>query len=267
MTLVPRTTLTEICARRRQALHLFDVAHTKLAEADAAMTDARKAAALASAGVNEFSLHGEEAKKAFLSGLTVPDLASFTATARRMVDTDVWAHLIKLTDLERLMDQTAKKQLRNQLISNPPEATEENIVATLQQFALDADMIWRRGVAVSFSALDRRFRSHDGWKIGSRVILDRAFNEWGSWNYYRCKQDTLLDIERAFFVIEGRPMPPAYAGVVGAIDTARHGSFKAHQTELETQYFKVRCYKNGNLHLWFKRDDLVAKVNKILGEY
>ncbi|KAB2852548.1 MAG: DUF4942 domain-containing protein, partial [Sphingopyxis terrae] len=252
---------------RAHALKLFDQAHAALVAANDVMASARRAAAAASPGVNEFNYHGEQVKAAFIGGMQLPDLDSFRDTARRVVDTDVWAYLVKLTDLERLMDRKAKGDLRKQLIDNPPEATEDNIVATLQQFALDADLIWRRGVAFAFSSLDRRFRSHDGWKIGNRVILNHAFDVYGRWSYYRCQQETLLDIERAFFVIEGRAMPPAYVGVVGAIDRARQGRWDPHQTELETQYFRVRCFKNGNLHLWFKRADLVIRVNKILAEY
>lgn len=118
-----------------------------------------------------------------------------------------------------------------------------------------------------FSNLDRRFRSHDGWKIGSRVILSNAFDEFGHWNYYRNHRDTLTDIERTFFVLDGRKQPESYAGVVATIDEDRRRHWRAHQSECETEFFKVRCFKNGNLHVWFKRNDLVSQVNRLIGEY
>ncbi|TIO48759.1 MAG: DUF4942 domain-containing protein, partial [Mesorhizobium sp.] len=31
--------------------------------------------------------------------------------------------------------------------------------------------------------------------------------------------------------------------------------------------FRIVAYKNGNAHLWFTRDDLVERVNKMLAEY
>lgn len=34
----------------------------------------------------------------------------------------------------------------------------------------------------------------------------------------------------------------------------------------ETEYFKFKCYKNGNLHLEFKRSDLVDTLNQIAGD-
>jgi hypothetical protein len=33
----------------------------------------------------------------------------------------------------------------------------------------------------------------------------------------------------------------------------------------ETEYFAFRCFRNHNLHLRFKRPDLVAKINQIAG--
>lgn len=92
--------------------------------------------------------------------------------ARKIVDTDLWSTVIKLTDLGRFLDRVAKEQLHQQVLIDPPEATVGNIYATLQQFMLDADTIFKRGIANCFSNLDRRFRSHDCFKIGSRVILD-----------------------------------------------------------------------------------------------
>ena len=36
---------------------------------------------------------------------------------------------------------------------------------------------------------------------------------------------------------------------------------------METEFFRVRTYENGNAHIWFLRDDLLRKVNQLLGEY
>lgn len=58
-----------------------------------------------------------------------------------------------------------------------------------------------------------------------------------------------------------------FTKTIGEIDLARQGTSGARQTEVETDYFKVRIFKNGNAHLWFTRKDLVAKVNKLIGEY
>src|SRR3546814_6027163 len=61
-----------------------------------------------------------------------------------------------------------------------------------------------RGIANVFAKLDRRFRSHNGFKIGARLIIDRALNEWGSWDRYE-RRDTLRDVERVFLELDEKP--------------------------------------------------------------
>lgn len=264
--IVRRATIDEIAARRDRALELYGVAHQALEAAGAALAEAHEAARQASGSINRYNHHSEAAKKCFFN-MKVPARSDFMDTARRLTDIDVWAHVIAMTDLERLMDKTAKDQLSAQLVEDPPEASADNIFATLDQFMSDADTIFRRGIATCFSALDRRFRSHDGFKIGSRVILDYAFSDTGYWCYHSNKRDALQDIERTFWLLDGKAPPPNYAGIIGQIEAERRGTWGPRASEHHNDYFKVCAYKNGNAHIWFKRDDLVEKVNRLLGEY
>lgn len=267
---IPRATVRDMCRRRQQALDLFAQSFTALSAASDVLDNAKAAFASIDQRRREdrYTYFSKEEEGHFLGGLKLPKLEDFTAAARKMIDRRMWAVLVEITDLERLMDKQAKDELHRQLQENVPEATEDNIFATLQQFVADADMIFKRGIANCFSTLDRRFRSHDGWKMGSRVILDHAFNEHGSWSYHNTKRDTLHDIDRTFHVLDGGGSPHLYGGIVAAIERSRHARHSAaRQSECESEYFKIRCFKNGNAHVWFKRDDLVEKVNKLLGEY
>lgn len=265
---IPRATVREMVKRRGVALAAFAKVHSAMEAASAAFDEASTAHRAIDQRAREDSYMNltQAEERHFLKRLDVPKIADFTETARKVVDRRMWAVLIELTELERLMDKQAKDALRQDLMDNVPEATEQNIFATLQTFAADADMIFRRGIANCFTALDRRFRSHDGWEFGSRVILDRALSDYGSWNYHGNQRDTLHDIERTFGVLDGRPLGAMYGGI-GAIIQHERGHRGVHQSEHDSEYFKVRCYKNGNAHVWFKRDDLLEKVNKLLGEY
>src|SRR3546814_5222722 len=82
--------------------------------------------------------------------------------------------------------------------------TSENCAATFGHIWENRRDIYLRGIANSFSALDRRFRSHDGFKIGSRLIIERALNDSRSyWTDYN-RRDTLRDVERVFRELEDR---------------------------------------------------------------
>ena len=262
---VPRATIETIVAKRNKTLTLYGQAFEAWTLSTTAM---QRAMAAFTGAPTRFTYHLGSDQRDMFALIKQPSVAEFTKHVRRITDTDVWSHIISLTDLERLMDATAKKQLHAQLIEDPPEVTVDNVHATLEQFILDADTIWKRGIAKCFSELDRRFRSHDGWKVGSRVILDHAFNEHGSWSFYSTKRDVMIDIERTFLVLDGRSPTSVYTGIVEAIEKDRRdGHWGAKQSVTESEFFKVCVYKNGNAHVWFKRDDLVEKVNVLLGAY
>lgn len=263
--LMRRETVEDLVARRDRALALYEKAHAAIITTSDAIVEAYKAGPVPK--VNRYNHHLRGEKVHFHHALQFPNHKEYMAMARRLVDTDTWAHIIEITDLERLMDKKAKDQFNQQLLDNPPEVTVETVFATLEQLLLDSGTIFRRGIAECFSNLDRRFRSHDGWEIGSRVILTYCFDTFGSWSFHRNHRDTMMDIERVFRVLDGKP-PLAYAEIVKATEDSRSGQgFGPRQSEVETDYFKVRGFKNGNAHIWFKRDDLLVKVNQLLGEY
>jgi len=267
--LATRASLAEIEAYRNRALDQYGQAHDMIMAANemlrAAGETLRKAAPAA-----DGMMMTQDQRKSVFGSYEVGKREEFLAIARQMVDADCWTSVVKTVDLERLMDKKAKDELRAQLRTSPPPFTEETAASTLEKFAGEAGMIFRRGIAEVFSSLDRRFRTHTGWKIGSRVILSSAFDEWGHWNYHRNHRDTLQDIERTFLILDGRKAVAQYAGIVGEIDAARRAEgrcLSARQTEVEGEFFKVRIFQNGNAHLWFKRDDLVAIANRMIGEY
>jgi hypothetical protein len=265
--IVPRATAERIVRQRNEALKLYEASHQAMTIAHEAVVKAHAATRAINPRETRYThhLHGEKVKFMHIDDAQERD--DFMKHARKITDTEAWSHIIEVTDLERLMDKKAKDELYQALLTDPPEVTLDNIYATLDGFALNADMIFKRGIANAFSKLDRKFRSHDGFKIGSRAILTGMFDGMGFYNYHRDMESTMMDIERTFLVLDGKS-PSTYAGIIGILRNARsRGRCEAHQTEVENEYFLVRCYKNGNCHLWFKRDDLVERVNKLLAEY
>jgi hypothetical protein len=289
--LIPRPNVEEIVRLRDKALEQYETAFGKIAEADAALREARaiwQAAAPTKAGTSNYYSGRAEEVDEFHKAVRMPDRDRYLRTARRLIDISVWEHIIEATALESLMDSEAKETLRKQMQYVPertgrhgeiinqeeidkglPPVTVENVVATLEAFQADSVMIFQRGIANAFSKLDRRFRSHDGFKIGSRVILDYLFYTDTSTSLSPRKRDALIDIERTFLILDEKDPRAPYAGIVGDIErnAKRSWSHGNQQTEHEGDYFRVRVFKNGNAHLWFTRKDLVEKVNKILAAY
>lgn len=297
--IVPRATVEEIVRYRDNALALFEQAHWQLEQTHALELEAIDMAKRAFPGTNAYNAAHQIGTRIAMTPVAKLPFDDYMREKRRIIDLNIWAWIIERTDLEHLMDREAKDQLRQQMahiIEEPaepgqiiteeeaakgmPPITIENIYATLEGFMMNSETIFRRGMANAFAKLDRRFRSHDGFKIGSRIILVRCFDERGWWNYGRDERSTLIDIERTFAILDGKLEDlekkntdgkgrriESFTHTIGAIDTARHGRSGARQTEIDTEYFKVRIFKNGNAHLWMTRKDLVQKVNRMIGEY
>jgi len=287
--LIVRSSIEAIVAHRDQALDLYEVAFEKIREASEAVKAAEAAVSSACGDHRPKYSHAQAPEvDAFHNAVALPDASQYLRVARRLTDIQVWGALIERTDMDHLMDKQAKDQLREQMAYIPEKTDRDGVLineeeiskglppvdvdiieATLQGLVEDSGAIFRRGIANAFSELDRRFRSHDGFKIGSRVILSGAFDTWGSWNYYRNLRDTMTDIERVFLVLDGKGPRANYGGIVGAIEADRKklSTYGGAQSEHEGDYFKVRIFKNGNAHVWFTRKDLLVKVNKLLAEH
>ena len=265
--LIRRATIDAIVAGRNAALDQCRVAYQKLADADAAITTAQKAIMDAAPDQITTYTFGCRTRDEFLASLHLQDADPFLKEARHLIDVHVWSYIIHLTDMHSLMDKEEKEVMRQSLQTDPPEVTVENVHATLTRFMADADTIWKRGLAKTFSALDRRFRSHTGWRFGSRIILPYAFDEYGSWSFRSSHEDHLIDTERAFYILDGQTPPPNWYGIVDAVRRERLNGHGPRQSTVHSRFFKIKIFKNGNCHLWFTREDLVKKANRVLAEY
>jgi hypothetical protein len=282
---IPRQTVEDIVRAHDEALVLYERAFDALEIAQEALSAAHERAHDADRG--QFCVFGGESNveeiQEFRNALRLPERARFMRTARKLLANGTWANIVRMTDLQRLMDSEAKETLRAQMAYVPdrvdrrgqlitekeaakglPPITVDNVYATIESFIADSGTIFRRGIANVFSRLDRRFKSHDGFKIGSRIILTYVFDSYGYLNSGWIR-DKLIDVERVFSVLDGHPE----GSFQSAIDqlSRRKTKLGGAQSEHETPYFRIRAFKNGNAHLWFSRDDLVEKVNKLLAEY
>ena len=261
--IIPRTTIIEIAAHRANALKLMADAAEQMAAAHKLAMLAQESAERAHGASTFTTDHGraEDYQRLFRR----IDPAKSVEAFRKQLDARVWMHVLLLTGMSNLMDRTAREQLDRDLSGDVPPFSADAARQVLSDLLGDAQLIFQRGLARCFSELDRRFKSHDGFKLGSRIILTHVFDSFGMWNYHSKMEHTIADIERVFAVLDGQKPDPG--ALCRAIREGRRGGFDPHQSVTETPYFRVRCFQNGNAHLWLLRDDLVEKANKVLADY
>lgn len=263
--LMPRATIHQIEADRNKALLLFEEAFDKLEEG-------RELAARAAAN----SGYGGLSEKAVRALAPTYDCShrgqrrgEFLTEMQHIVDRRVWGHLFKAVGIEDAMDATARREWREQLEGEPPAVTAETAFATLENLHQQRGQIFRRGIAVAFSKLDRRFRSHDGFKFGDRIVITSALTEHGHWNSYTDRDATIFDVERGLYTVIGKTPPAREKSILGLIDTERmnqgFGNFSGFT--VEDDMMKVRAFKNGNIHMWITDKDALKGINGVLASY
>lgn len=269
--------IAEICDGRDKAIALwlqaYDDFHETTTEAGRAMIGAALALSIPEGGrydrcsfSHRFAQSGdvEEWDNEHRRRIKRTAREAYREAITAEIDRRCWDGLHKRLGFDELLDRQGKEEFAESLKGTPPEFTPENCTATFGHLWENRRELWLRGIANAFSALDRRFRPHDGFKIGGRMIIERALNEWGTWNAYE-REMTLRDVERVFYELDEKAPPESWDGIGREIAAERRT--RATPFVVNGDYFRVRVFGNGNLHLWFERDDLLREVNKLLAEY
>ncbi len=184
-----------------------------------------------------------------------------------------WRFLFDLSGAVKLVSAKRVKAFEDQCEQKtlPPFSLEEVslFLEGLQNGAVD---LAKETITEIFNMLrpgrySRKYLTNGGtaeWKLGKKVILsDRVrVTPWGEgkMEVVTDHRDQLIRLDRVFHLLDGKGAPKGYRSpLVDAINTSHRSE------EGETDYFNFRAYKNGSLHLVFKRPDLVNEINAIAG--
>jgi len=257
--------VVRICGQRDEAVRKIREAAELIARGRALAVEASTIADGACENAH-FALVDRSLDAHFKSLFERFDPAAAVEVFRRHTDARVWMHLLQRTGLEHLMDASARDDFFKALSDAVPEVNEDRVYGTLAAARADSKLTFQRGLARTFAELDRRFRSHDAFKLGARIVLTHVFDSFGSFNNWSRTGKMIGDVERVLSVLDGKE--PAPGALMEAINMSRGSrAFGARQGVCETPYLRIRTFKNGNAHLWFTRDDLVEKANLMLADY
>lgn len=194
-----------------------------------------------------------------------------------------WAALIPKMGVEPYMSVAEREKFReaigyqskwdedaNDPINHFPEATPENIEAVFNGYAASVDtMLAEKAIEVykflkPYASDEYKTNVQNRWKIGDKVILSYAVEKgWGS-NPFRIshsKDAKLHSMDVLFHLLDGKGIPHSHRGPLHEAVASIHEA----GGQAETEYFRIRVFKNGNLHIVFKRLDLVQDINLMCG--
>lgn len=188
----------------------------------------------------------------------------------KSLDANFWRKFLEYTGVTALFDAKALNEFRDQIAKHKsPPFTIDNIDATYAEFYQNREAMFARGVYEVFRKLDRKaWKTNDRerFRLGPKLVLEFWFSpRWRSGGLevrYGVRDGEMNDIDRVFRMLGGIKY------TAGALRDALNAHFvDQHATPFENELFKIRGFLNGNAHVWFKRLDLLDKVNETIGEY
>ena len=186
-----------------------------------------------------------------------------------------WSTVFKLTKVEKRMTEKVKEALRdNQQRVGAMAFTEENVYTVIQALIQNSGQIMEQCAEDVFDFFTRYYEDNrvyfEGWKtndayeVGSKVVLPNMVgfsiadaSPDTKWD----RDNDLNDIDRVMCFFAGKKFETmeAQATLVGAIKAQDRFGGKE-----ESEFFHLRTYKKGTLHLEFKDEKLRQRLNKLV---
>lgn len=219
------------------------------------LSDARRLTALAKAGLDQ------------LGSYLMPNAAQLRESheqVTRELDRALWRRAFDLTGFKQLMDAEAVAEFERSLHPAPPEFTDANIRATFIDLHQKSGTMFRRGIVNVFRYLsdDYKTNSAEAFRIGRKCIMSWMVGP----SFKRGLQikigsgDKLNDIDRIIKTVDGKQFKPR------ELEYAMNAAFERGEV-YECEYYRAKAFKNGNLHLEFKRLDLLDGLNDQIAEH
>jgi len=220
----------------------------------------------------------QEHLKAFDTSGSSYDLQAFTHNEhgldfdrkQKRMKAAAWRYLVDRIELKKLASVARAKEIDKQLYEKPdtlPEISVDNIFGWLESMDTQAKQFLKEAVVEVYNNLRpstwNRHKTNSAFRIGKKVILCHrvrsCYSGNGKFAVQYHFQDELRALDNVFHMLAGEGLSVYRNGdLTTAIEGATGGVG-------ETDFFKFKCYGNGNLHLEFKRMDLVQQLNSIGG--
>lgn len=177
----------------------------------------------------------------------------------------IWRHIFQKCDIYNLVSEKRRNELDSQIEKGDlPEITVDNIQSTIEGLLKNIGNLYKEAVAEAFEWLrppSSRHKTNTEYEVGKKAIKEWCFDcSYGCRLAYRI-EPALRSLDNAFHLMDGKGAIKYPGDIVTAIQAAT----QSKKWEAETEYFRLKWYKVGTLHIEFKRSDLVAKMNAMAG--
>lgn len=261
--IIPSVAIDRIIAQRSAGIAAFMAGLGQIQDAQTS---------LAGAAGKDWLTGLAEIVSAGLMGRNPRDSEVIRRQVARCADQDIWQRLMNDTGMFTLMSAAQRKKWEAALYSDTcPEITLDTVLATFQQLHATKNETFEQGVIDVFRALSWDYKTNNPCQLGKKIILNGVLDVFGGDR--RCvmvrrhAQDRLNDLARAFWLIEGKPVPDFRVS-----EGVRFSEFIAAGASqvsalFTCEWFTIKAYWKGTAHVTFTHPTLVEKVNDIVARH
>jgi hypothetical protein len=186
----------------------------------------------------------------------------------KAMDRRAWRRVVDIAGVRRVLSVRKAEEMDTQIERGDlPPLTAESIRSFIADSAANAGQYLAESVKEVHGWLrptNDRYKTNSQFDIGERVVLTgmvRPGLTAGKFqiSYWAGASQRLRALQNVFSMLAGSQPKETHHGALGdAIEACQEGKG-------ETEFFEFRCFQNGNLHLRFRRMDLVERLNAIAG--
>ncbi|HAT3904168.1 TPA: DUF4942 domain-containing protein [Citrobacter koseri] len=186
----------------------------------------------------------------------------------RNIDSSIWRDLMLKSGMMVLMDAEARDQWHKNLEEGDlPAISEANILSTFEQLHLNKMEVFERGIINVFKGLSWDYKTNSPCSFGKKIIINNlvTYNRWGFSLNWGWRRDQLADLERMLFLLDGKPIPDNRGDISTRL--MEHIRDNPAKDVYEDEFFSIRYYQKGTVHLTFKRLNLIKSMNDIIAKH
>jgi hypothetical protein len=182
------------------------------------------------------------------------------------LDRRLWQLVFDRTEIPRYMDAQARTDFNRSLRETPPAFTVENVRSTLVSAASQVDLMFARGLYDLFCKRPRHLRTNarEPFKLPAKLIWSMMVaTDWLRVDRLQLRYDAthkINDLDRVLSTLAGEDFHP------DTLPTKINAAWQQSNV-YEDAMLKVRGFRNGNLHVWIKRQDVIDKANRVIADY
>ena len=258
--IIPHQTVTAIVEN-------VDLARAEVAQAFELLITAKKRLAATLGDGSNYYHH------IFKDHITDHNLEKDAKDSAARITRNAWQYILDQTGLNKFMTEKRRNELYSQIERGElPPLTVENIHGTLQGLAGKVNGLLEESIREIFDWLRPShdwgvgaLKTNKRFSVGPKVVIgwavERGYGRHGGFQFQYRSEARFNSLANTFSLLDGKGVQKYPSDYLTKCKEAMHEG--AHS--FENEYFICKFYMNGNMHIQFKRMDLLAELNRIGG--